>query len=150
MRSHAVASLLGLTYRQIDFLARTTGCVEAHGSGSRREWGADTVLRLAVAAALARQLPGAVTTPGRSVLPEVAALAFQMPTPPPRSGYACLTPNPWALTWVSTWADVRRTLDTHGAAVVIRYDLADLLGPAYDTLLAEAAAGRRTPPVLTR
>lgn len=143
MRSRDVAALVGISYRQLDYLARTRSVdMPDPGSGHYRDWPPAMVVRLALACHLAASAPGT-----QSQLPEIVRLAMAMGEDPPRRGYALLCRCPSILVWAANWADVRRSLEEAGAALVVRYDLDDLLGAQADQLLnagpAQPAAHRR-------
>lgn len=84
-----LADRLGVTFRQLDYLASETGCVElvAGGrgqAGRQRVWPEVVVAKLSVATALANASGG---RPWSSV----AKLVLEGPVPPP-SGWALLDP----------------------------------------------------------
>jgi hypothetical protein len=117
-----LAPLLGLTYRQLDYAIRMTADLRnlptmSGGSGSRRVFGPDTVVRLAVAARLAEAAPAA--TQGSHWMVSVRAV---MAGPvPPRSGFALLRPEGGVEYF-------ERTLDLGAVApgpvgTVVRYDI---------------------------
>jgi hypothetical protein len=118
VRSADVCDLVGISYRQLDYLTR---CGVVHGqnrgSGCRRQWDREDVLRLALARHVAGYTPGPVSS-----FPELASLALDAPTPPAR-GYAVLSTEPTRLTWAASWADVRRHVEEEGHATVVAYDL---------------------------
>lgn len=136
MRSRDAADTIGISYRQLDYLTRCgvldqqpdgAGRPLNSGSGSRRWWDTETVVRLALAYHLASATPGTSV----SQFPELARLALDAP-PPPRRGYGLVCPDPTTLLWAASWADVRRTLEDVGAALVVTYDLDALLGDRID------------------
>jgi hypothetical protein len=87
--------LLGVSYRQLDYAVRSVAALRSlptmsGGSGTRRRFGAETVLRLAVAARLAEAIPaGNSLTSGSQWVPAVQAVMDGRR--PPRSGFALLT-----------------------------------------------------------
>lgn len=119
-----LAPLLGVTYRQLDYAVRSTDALRnlpsmAGGSGSRRQFDADTVARLAVAARLTEAFPGSTQLTGSQWMASVQAV---MAGPvPPRSGFALLRPEGGV-----EYFD--RTLDLGAVApgpvgTVVRYDI---------------------------
>lgn len=140
MRSRDVAALVGISYRQLDYLVRTRSVdMPDPGSGNYRDWPPAMVVRLALACHLAASAPGT-----QSQLPEIVRLAMAMGEDPPHRGYALLCRRPAMLMWAASWADVRRSLEEAGAALVVRYDLDDLLGRQAEQLLAAAPAPAAT------
>lgn len=118
----ALADRLGLSYRQLDYACRMVpelGSMEtmAGGSGSRRAFTADTVLRLAVAGQLAAAVPMAP----RGSHWIVAVRAVMAGQAPPARGFALMDPD----------GEVRyfsRTLDLDDVKLgpvgtVVRYDI---------------------------
>lgn len=131
MPSRQACRTIGCTYRQLDYLTRS-GAVAGmnRGSGSRRLWPASTVVRLAIANHMTGVLP---TAGDASVFPDVARAALDSHLgDPPRQGYAVLIPDPFTMAWAGSWADLRRAIDNVGAAVVVRYDLDELVGDVVD------------------
>lgn len=128
MRSVEAVQAIGCSPRQLDYLTRS-GAVRGmnRGSGSRRMWDAEQVIRLALAYHLTKAMPGTSTFP--AVAP--AALDDHLPAPP-RRGYAMMAPDPVEVRWAATWADVRRMVEDWGAAVIVTYDLDDLVGDRVD------------------
>lgn len=120
--SRDVCDLLGISYRQLDYLTRTgavTGPDMNKGSGSRRTFTPDQVQRLAVARRLADNIPTTRATSG-SVWPRLAAAVMAGPPPPPR-GFAVL----------DTVGTVRypTTLtvdDVPNGSIVMNYDASDV------------------------
>lgn len=79
-----VAAIVGLSYRQLDYLARTIDWTP--GSGGHRIWSAADIRRLTIAKAIDAAAPG----PGKSQrgsLPTIARAVLAGP-PPPASGWA--------------------------------------------------------------
>ncbi|HMJ75140.1 MAG TPA: hypothetical protein VK507_04160 [Iamia sp.] len=126
MTTPQTAEAVGCSYRQLDHAARRRG--DSKGSGHRRMWTPAEVVRLALAYQLAAAYPssGSNATP----FPWIAAAALAVEVEPPDRGYAMVTgPD---VSWVATWSDVRRTVDDHRSAVVVAYDLDDLVGEVLD------------------
>lgn len=130
LSKHAVTAI-GCTYRQLDNLTRV-GAVKGQGTGSgvKRQWSTDQVIRLALAYHLSCAMPGA--NGYASAFPMLARAALRCRRTPPRTGYAVAMVDPVGLLWASNWADLRRAIDREGAAVVVRYDLDDLVGAHID------------------
>jgi len=138
MSSRQACSTIGCTYRQLDYLTRS-GAVAGmnQGSGSRRRWPTRTVIRLA----LANHMTGVIPANGdATAFPDVARAAMDPTEDPPRRGYAVLAPEPMTMMWAGSWADLRRAIDDVGAAVVVRYDLAELVGSDVDLSAMFASA----------
>lgn len=131
MLSKQAVQAIGCTYRQLDNLTRV-GAVPAQavGSGNRRQWTVDQVVRLALANHIRMAMP--VVNEYTSPFPAIARIALTCRRPPPRSGYAVLLVDPLELTWAGNWADLRRAIDHGGAAVVVSYDLDALVGEHLD------------------
>ncbi len=131
MLSKQAVKAIGCTYRQLDHLTRV-GAVrgQATGSGNRRQWTVDQVVRLALANHIRCAVP--VANEFASPFPTVARAALACRRPPPRNGYAVLLADPMTLMWAGNWADLRRAIDLGGAAVVVVYDLDALLGEHID------------------
>lgn len=137
MRSPDAADTIGISYRRLDYLTRCgvfpggrdgAGRHMNRGSGSRRTWDPEVVVRLALAYRMSTVL---ATTSASSRFPELARLAVEAPTPP-RRGYALVAADPLTLLWAASWADVRTTLEQVGAALVVTYDLDELVGDRID------------------
>lgn len=129
--SRQVCDTIGCTYRQLDYLTRCgvkpAGSAANPGSGARRMWAAEQVVRLALAYHLTKVMPGT------STFPDVAPAALDNDLPaPPRRGYAMMAPDPIEVRWAATWADVRRMVEDWGAAVIVTYDLDALVGDQVD------------------
>lgn len=99
LNSQAVAGLLGVTYRQLDYAIR---CVDdlgslplmSNGSGSRRRFTAETLRRLDVAARLADADPGMLAHGGgRGGYWQRAVAGVMAAPPPPPAGFALLNPD---------------------------------------------------------
>jgi len=127
MTTPQTAEAVGCTYRQLDHAARVRG--DSHGSGHRRMWSPAEVVRLALAFQLAAAYPG--TGRSGSPFPALADAALAVQADPPRRGYAMITGGS-DVSWVATWSDVRRTVDDHASAVVVAYDLDQLVGEILD------------------
>lgn len=139
MRSHEAADTIGISYRRLDYLTRcgvlddradAAGRSMNSGSGTRRTWDPGVVIRLALAWHIAEALPTAGDR-GHSLFPGLAAAAIAA-DPPPRRGYGLVAPDPVTLLWAASWADVRTTLQDVGAAMVVTYDLDDIIGDRID------------------
>lgn len=129
--SRVVCRTIGCSYRQLDYLTRCgvkpAGSPANPGSGNHRMWDAGQVVRLALAFHLAKAMPGT------STFPDIAPAAMDPGLcAPPRRGYAMMTHDPMEVRWAATWADVRRMVESWGAAVIVTYDLDDLVGADVD------------------
>jgi hypothetical protein len=131
MLSKQAVKVIGCTYRQLDNLTRTGAIAgQAIGSGNRRQWDVDQVIRLTLANHIRCAMP--TTNDCASPFPVIAKAALGCRRPPPRTGYAVLLVDPLELLWASNWADLRRAIDLGGAAVVVAYDLDALVGQHVD------------------
>lgn len=119
-----LAPLLGVTYRQLDYAVRMTAALRSlpsmsGGSGSRRRFDADTVVRLAVAARLTEAFPGSTQLSGSQW---VAAVQSVMDGPtPPRNGFALLTPA-GQVRYFERTLDLGR-MPPGPVGTVVRYDI---------------------------
>jgi hypothetical protein len=132
MRSTEAVTAIGCTFRQLDHLTRL-GIIKglSTGSGNPRSWPQPIVARLALAYHITQAVPRANLD--ASPFPEVArAVLDPAVSPPPRRGYAVLAAEPTAISWSASWADLRRAIDNAGAAVVVPFDLDDLVGRYID------------------
>jgi len=129
MRTTEAVDTIGCTFRQLDYLTRL-GIIKGQGTGSgnARSWPEQLVARIALAYHIAQAIP---TERGRGVFPQMAQLVVDSPAPP-RRGYAVVAVDPLWLIWAPSWADVRRSVDGLGAAVVVSFDLDDLVGTRID------------------
>jgi len=141
MRSVDVCKAVGISFRRLDYLARTKQLDGmATGSGCPRVWDDRLVVRLALANRLASVGPQA---PSQSAFQEVATAALDPEVPdPPRSGYALVTQQPSTVTWAPGWPEVQAAIASHGAVLLVAYDLDELVGQwvDLDALYAPTAA----------
>lgn len=129
-----VCALAGITYRQLDYLARTRRIPDfdgTPGSGNRRRWSADLARRISVAACIHRFSP----TWGQSAdtvhsFPFVAGVVLDGP-PPPATGWA-ITTSDGAIAYTVD-ADglidtipVLETAPVGTAVLVVRYDVSQV------------------------
>jgi hypothetical protein len=132
MRTTEAVGAIGCTFRQLDHLTRL-GIIQGFtpGSGNSRSWPEPLVVRLALAYHIAQAVPRANRhlTP----FPEIVRTVLDRAVPPPpRRGYGVMSVDPMTMTWSATWADLRREIDEAGAAVVVSFDLDDLVGEYVD------------------
>jgi hypothetical protein len=132
LSSAQVCRIVGCSYRQLDYLTRLDVIQGMNrGSGSRRHWPLYVVVRLAIARFMTDVVPSVndVLTP----FPAMAQAALDESLDnPPRRGYAVLVSDPPKMMWAGTWADLRQVVEEEGAALIVRYDLDDLVGADID------------------
>lgn len=97
LSSDVLCDFAGVTYRQLDYLTRTTSLVRTMivGSGHRRRWPLDVAKRLAVAGALRDGIDFASPTArDAAVVPwrPIAVACLDLANEPPPAGYAVLLP----------------------------------------------------------
>jgi hypothetical protein len=138
MRSEHVATIAGITYRQLDHLTRTAQIGTNPGSGRHRHWTLDDTARITIAAQLNSALPA--PTRSASSLPALATAIAALPHPPPLAGWAWYTPDPLTAGYTADIRVLVDQLEQTGAAVMVAYDLADAFGPDAHLLNDLAAA----------
>lgn len=122
LTSHQLCDYLDITYRQLDHACRL-GLIpdNAQGSGTRRSFGPDTVLRLRIAAAVRQASADMFHDP--VPWPTVCASVMDGPTPPV-AGYALLAGRTVHYTTDEALAAV--IVDYSTAVLVVPYDVADI------------------------
>lgn len=88
LSTHEVCDLLGLTFRQLDYVSRTV-LRDAPGSGYHRRWDTDTIDRLTVAKALLGAID-ALVLQKNSPWPQLVEAVMGSETP--ASGWVTLSP----------------------------------------------------------
>lgn len=126
MRSTDVATLAGVTYRQLDCLTRHPQTpLPAHlnrGPGNYRQWTPHQAICIALANHLTQALPH--TNESQSPLPTITNHLLETPHIPP-TGWLTYTPN--TATIHEHPNDLIHHLHTHGPALVTHYNLHTLL-----------------------
>ncbi len=130
LTSRQTCAIVGVSYRQLDYAARTIRQLRdlAHGSGSRRRWPVSLVRRLQVAA----QLDAATASNQYAGSRWIAAARACVAGPePPESGFAILSPHDQ----VGYYQTINAAdLPSKAIGTLIRYELDT------ETLVAELAA----------
>lgn len=120
-----MADRLGLSYRQLDYLARILSLdphhLGARGSGTRRVWPPYVVARLEVAQALLSAVPTlSMETIGGPTWTGLARAVLEHDQDPPPSGWVILD-DLGDLHYCTTSTDLGRVLGRGSGAVVARF-----------------------------
>lgn len=138
MRTRQLADLLGVSYRQLDYLTRREGAaltnavLGANGSGTRRTWPAAIVARLEVAVALAAAAPGSDST---SAFPVLADAVVAWTGVVPMAGWVFLS-EAGHVTVSDEPVELLDAIEDSGGGIVVHYELSDAV---LDALLTEDA-----------